>query len=199
MKNSKLTIYILFCFFVLFIISIIGKQIYKKIKERKRIITCKKITLSIENFTINSDLFIEKYNNILKILEIKENDLIKNRIIVLSSYFANIQDALSKILNLETNLIIKNEYQIDRLNYELNKLVINITDIVYSLNNSEKDSTNKIMKKNDCTFFKNCDSIQTINKRYKSLIKIYHPDNGGDNFTMNMIVEEYNLLKMKYL
>lgn len=199
MKNSKLTIYILFCFFVLFIISIIGKQIYKKIKERKRIITCKKITLSIENFTINSDLFIEKYNNILKILEIKENDLIKNRIIVLSSYFANIQDALSKILNLETNLIIKNEYQIDRLNYELNKLVINITDIVYSLNNSEKDSTNKIMKKNDCAFFKNCDSIQTINKRYKSLIKIYHPDNGGDNFTMNMIVEEYNLLKMKYL
>lgn len=48
-------------------------------------------------------------------------------------------------------------------------------------------------------FFSGVGSKQSIKKRYKDLIKIYHPDNiGGDNETIQEINSEYNKLCAMY-
>lgn len=48
-------------------------------------------------------------------------------------------------------------------------------------------------------FFSGVGSKQSIKKRYKDLIKIYHPDNvGGDNDTIQEINSEYSKLCAMY-
>ena len=48
-------------------------------------------------------------------------------------------------------------------------------------------------------FFCGVDSEDTLKKRYKDLIKIYHPDNlGGDKSTLQEINTEYEKLKALY-
>ena len=48
-------------------------------------------------------------------------------------------------------------------------------------------------------FFCGVDSEELLKKRYKDLIKIYHPDNaGGDNTTLQEINTEYEKLKALY-
>lgn len=44
-------------------------------------------------------------------------------------------------------------------------------------------------------FFRGVESQQSLKKRYKALVKIYHPDNvGGDNSLVTEINKEYNHL-----
>jgi len=48
-------------------------------------------------------------------------------------------------------------------------------------------------------FFKGVDNSLALKKRYKDLIKIFHPDNiAGDNETVQIINSEYGLLKDAY-
>ena len=48
------------------------------------------------------------------------------------------------------------------------------------------------------SFFRGCDSIAALNKRYKSLAKVYHPDTGnGDTETMAAINAEFKRLKAR--
>ena len=48
-------------------------------------------------------------------------------------------------------------------------------------------------------FFAGVSSEQALKKRYKDLIKIYHPDNlGGDNGMIQEINREYDRLKQRY-
>ncbi len=49
------------------------------------------------------------------------------------------------------------------------------------------------------SFFKGVTNILTLKKRYKDLMKIFHPDNVcGDSETVKMINAEYKALKQKY-
>lgn len=49
------------------------------------------------------------------------------------------------------------------------------------------------------SFFKGVTNILTLKKRYKDLMKIFHPDNVcGDSETVKMINAEYQVLKQKY-
>ena len=49
---------------------------------------------------------------------------------------------------------------------------------------------------NDTSFFKGVSSDKDIKKRYKELIKVFHPDNGaGDSETLDKINKEYESLK----
>lgn len=49
------------------------------------------------------------------------------------------------------------------------------------------------------TLFKGVDSMLSLKKRYRELIKIYHPDNSaGDNDLFKSITKEYNRLVEKY-
>ncbi len=48
-------------------------------------------------------------------------------------------------------------------------------------------------------FFKGVTSLLSLKKRYKDLLKIYHPDNmGGDHEMVTMITAEYNNLIKQY-
>ena len=45
-------------------------------------------------------------------------------------------------------------------------------------------------------FFKGVDNAQSLKKRYRALLKIYHPDNvNGDNSLLQAIIDEYERLK----
>ena len=49
------------------------------------------------------------------------------------------------------------------------------------------------------TYFKNIDSLESLRKQYKELLKIYHPDNlNGDKSTIQEINTEYEKLKALY-
>lgn len=49
-------------------------------------------------------------------------------------------------------------------------------------------------------FFRGVASKQSLKKRYKALIKIYHPDNvGGDNSLVLEINKEYNHLSQVFV
>lgn len=49
------------------------------------------------------------------------------------------------------------------------------------------------------SFFEGCDSEEALTKRYKALVKAYHPDSGfGDNESFLEIQKEYDELKKKY-
>ena len=48
-------------------------------------------------------------------------------------------------------------------------------------------------------FFKGVDNAQNLKKRYRELLKIYHPDNvNGDNKLLQAIIDEYERLKKMY-
>lgn len=48
--------------------------------------------------------------------------------------------------------------------------------------------------------FKNCDSLESLSKRKKVLLSIFHPDNEyGDNEITRMILAQYNKKKEEYL
>ena len=44
-------------------------------------------------------------------------------------------------------------------------------------------------------YFRGCNSLQELKKEYKKLLKINHPDNGGDLVTMQEINAEYAKLE----
>lgn len=48
-------------------------------------------------------------------------------------------------------------------------------------------------------FFKGVDSEKSLKKRYKDLVKVFHPDNlNGDSDTIHEISKEYNSLRQAY-
>lgn len=48
-------------------------------------------------------------------------------------------------------------------------------------------------------YFKDCDSKESITKRYRDLCKVYHPDMGnGSSEIFNKIQNEYNKIRKKY-
>lgn len=66
----------------------------------------------------------------------------------------------------------------------------------FEKNNIPKYETNVVKGE---MFFIGVENEQALKKRYKDLIKIYHPDNlGGDTKTLQEINKEYNRLKSIY-
>lgn len=62
--------------------------------------------------------------------------------------------------------------------------------------NIEGNADCQAEKNNSISFFKGCDTLEKLNKRYKSLAKAYHPDmEAGDTEMMQIINSEYERLK----
>lgn len=62
----------------------------------------------------------------------------------------------------------------------------------WQLNHSKK--TNQ-----EVDVFKNCDSLESLSKRKKALLSIFHPDAAyGDNEITRIILEQYNKMKANY-
>lgn len=70
----------------------------------------------------------------------------------------------------------------------------------YHMNKSYENEKTVIQYISIHSFFKGVNSMLALKKRYKDLMKIFHPDNlCGDNDTVQMINKEYDSLKEKYL
>jgi len=64
--------------------------------------------------------------------------------------------------------------------------------------NAEEESAEEIYKREARAFFAGVTNPLALRKRYKELIKIFHPDNfSGDNATLLMINKEYEALKLE--
>lgn len=64
------------------------------------------------------------------------------------------------------------------------------------LNEKSKINSRRLFNSGDISFFRGVADKSSLKKRYRELLKIYHPDNvGGDNQTVVMINEEYETLK----
>lgn len=65
-------------------------------------------------------------------------------------------------------------------------------------NNRQSDSSVK-QDEFKPEFFSGCDSEESLTKRYRALVKIYHPDQGnGSSEEFNKIQREYEILKKQY-
>ena len=97
----------------------------------------------------------------------------------------NLFDKQWQILEIETRKLVSDQqkFEQDKLKYK---------DKVYR--EARKNMSSTVSSK---MFFKGVEDIRSLKKRYKELLKIYHPDNmHGDNSLIQEINIEYeNLLK----
>lgn len=69
----------------------------------------------------------------------------------------------------------------------------------YNQNNSSSYSTGNQSSSNNLEFFKGCSSVEELDKRYKKLCQVYHPDSAtGDSDTFVKLKAEYEKLKEKF-
>lgn len=98
----------------------------------------------------------------------------------------NLFDKQWQILEIETRKLVS-----DQQKFERDKLIFK--DKIYREARKSMSTTT-----NSKLFFKGVEDIKSLKKRYKELLKIYHPDNmHGDNSLIQVINIEYeNLLKV---
>ena len=64
---------------------------------------------------------------------------------------------------------------------------------------SSVGGTNDSLNCNSAVFFNGVDNVLALKKRYRDLLKIFHPDNiSGDNDTVQVINREYAILKEQF-
>ena len=82
---------------------------------------------------------------------------------------------------------------------DLDRKTVELEKKAYHSNKKYKSDSKVIPYNSIQTFFKGVDNILALKKRYKDLIKIFHPDNlCGDKETVQIINQEYNALKEKF-
>ena len=91
--------------------------------------------------------------------------------------------------------ILQNAY----LQLDIDRKAIEHEKRIYHVNKEYKTESNVIKYVSIQSFFRGVNSNLALKKRYKDLIKIFHPDNlCGDKDTVQMINQEYNVLREKY-
>lgn len=91
--------------------------------------------------------------------------------------------------------ILQNAYQ----QLDLDRKAVEREKRAYHVNKKYETESNVIQYISIQSFFKGVDNVLALKKRYKDLIKIFHPDNiCGDKDTVQMINKEYHVLKEKY-
>jgi len=86
----------------------------------------------------------------------------------------------------------KEKFAADKRAYEYRKQF-------YRSDDSVSDGNSFAAKTGTTFFFRGIKSQPALKKRYKELLKIFHPDNmGGDNETVGQINKEYAALKEKF-
>lgn len=91
--------------------------------------------------------------------------------------------------------ILQSAYQ----QLDLDRKAVERDKRMYHMNKSYENENTVIQYISIHSFFKGVNSMLALKKRYKDLLKIFHPDNiCGDKDTVQMINKEYNTLKEKY-
>lgn len=123
-------------------------------------------------------------------LNLADNPLLRN---AWSEYLRNLTDITGVCNAHDSNVpthvfkkLIPQINQLDTQRENINKLIAR-----------QKEETGNPIK--NATFFSGCNTLDKLEKRYKSLCKAYHPDSeGGDEETFKTLQVEYEQLK-KYL
>ena len=88
-------------------------------------------------------------------------------------------------------------YQIRR--YKQNPYRVNIRHSAKPKNQSSGKPDMQVGKVNGTSYFAGVNDMKSLKKRYRDLLKIYHPDNqNGDSSVSRQIQEEYDALSKKY-
>lgn len=66
-------------------------------------------------------------------------------------------------------------------------------------NNQQNNSEHTSQNTTQSSYFKGCDTLEKLNKRYRDLVKVYHSDSGNGNDEVFIeITDQYNQLKNKF-
>lgn len=128
------------------------------------------------------------YNEIINVLSIKNDILLKNQ---WNEYLKDLSDLIDVIENEYHNEIPHREFK--KMLYKVRYLDRQRNDLFEGIDNILELAENPA---NTSIFFVGCNSREQLDKRYKELCKAYHPDSaGGDQETFVNMQLEYRELK----
>ena len=128
------------------------------------------------------------YNEIINVLSIKNDMLLKNQ---WNEYLKDLSDLIDVIENEYHNEIPHREFK--KMLYKVRYLDRQRNDLFEGIDNILELAENPA---NTSIFFVGCNSREQLDKRYRELCKAYHPDSvGGDQETFVNMQLEYRELK----
>lgn len=161
------------------------ETISKKVQELCHIYHIYELLDKYKEFNIEAEQQINVYKNIMKGFNNGLNVSYKEQ----SLKYAN--DSLDFVKNIQDNFINVLNY------YDSNKEAYREK---YVYENSRKEEKSKKEENIDTSLFDGCDNFESLTKRYRVLMKTYHPDNpNGDKRMTIKIKNTYNKLKAKYV
>lgn len=121
------------------------------------------------------------------VLAAKDNALLRSN---WGSYFRNLSDIIDECGKYETGIPLNKFKKLIPRIQQLEKQREDVKILAQKLLEANRDPVNSSV------FFSGCNSMEKLEKRYKSLCKAYHPDSeGGDTETFQKMQEEYTSLK----
>lgn len=107
-----------------------------------------------------------------------------------------ISDEMKKLRVKESQLILEKKHVDDRLNILRRGFEeLNADRATFEAKQKNVSIPAPIRNDNGIVFFRGVDNTKQLKKRYKELLKIFHPDNnGGDEQTVILIRSEYEEL-----
>ena len=152
-----------------------------ELNEKKKWLFKESIRIETEKTNIDDERKVMEIQKGLLQRQQSKNMLLKKQL----ENQKNLFDKQWQILEIETRKLVSDQqkFEQDKLKYK---------DKVYR--EARKNMSSTVSSK---MFFKGVEDIRSLKKRYKELLKIYHPDNmHGDNSLIQEINIEYeNLLK----
>jgi len=152
-----------------------------ELNEKKKWLFKESIRVETEKINIEDERKVMEIQKGLLQRQQSKNMLLKRQL----EDQKNLFDKQWQLLEIETRKLVS-----DQQKFELDKLK-------YKDNISREARKNISTSVNPKMFFKGVEDTKSLKKRYKELLKIYHPDNvNGDNSLIQVINIEYeNLLR----
>lgn len=89
--------------------------------------------------------------------------------------------------------------KLEQFSVEIQQYIADLTPVyeeILKLESTANEAVQGDNSQHSLSFFQGCDTLEKLNKRYKSLAKAYHPDTeAGDTEMMQIINNEYERLK----
>lgn len=140
----------------------------------------------------------ELNNNVISIgIEGSENVVLKNKF---STYISNMNDIVNIIAKYNNEIPIRVLKTLEPKIKQLNSLKKDILNLIEKAKQERRDfKATKSDTSKKQSFFTGCNNKETLDKRYKSLCKVYHPDiQSGDEETFKAVKMEYDSLKKMF-
>lgn len=155
-----------------------------ELSEKKKWLFKESIRIENEKKNIEDERKVMEVQKKLLERQQSKNMLLRKQLENQKSLF----DKQWQLLEIETRKLV-----IEQQKFERDKLMFK--DEVY-----REARRNMSLSANAKIFFKGVDDSSSLKKRYRELLKIYHPDNmNGDNMLLQAINNEYDALNRFYL